>query len=310
MSWIAVDDYQYPDGWRDPAGAQERARWYCSQLEAGEIIFFDGIPFNLPAEDIEFLLAQKQTDSQLHKNISYRPRQDILKGLASAPAQDVARLQSIMRNYSAQVQKFAASFLIPYAGQWTLDFASFRPEQEEGRDLSLHKRNDLLHVDAFPTRPTHGGRILRIFTNINPTEPRVWHVTDRFKKLAERYAGDAGLERFAAGSGGGALQKGVNTLKRAVGLKAPEHSKYDRFMLHFHDYLKENSAFQENCEKTRIEFPPNSSWMVFTDTVPHAVMVGQFALEQTFIIPVAALVNPDASPLRVLESMSHTAMAN
>jgi len=61
-----------------------------------------------------------------------------------------------------------------------LDFASFRPLEEQGRDLSLHKRNDLLHVDAFPSRPTHGGRILRVFANINPSVGRVWNVGEPF----------------------------------------------------------------------------------------------------------------------------------
>jgi len=28
-----------------------------------------------------------------------------------------------------------------------------------------------MHVDAFPGRPTHGGRILRVFANIKP-QPR------------------------------------------------------------------------------------------------------------------------------------------
>jgi len=32
--------------------------------------------------------------------------------------------------------------------------------------------------------------------------------------------------------------------------------------------------------------------MVFTDSVPHAALSGQYALEQTFIIPVKAMVEP------------------
>ena len=73
---------------------------------------------------------------------------------------------------------------------WSLDYASYRPEEEQSRDLSLHKRNDLLHVDAFPSRPTRGGRILRCFTNINPTRTRNWLTTDRFPALAEKFARD------------------------------------------------------------------------------------------------------------------------
>jgi hypothetical protein len=48
---------------------------------------------------------------------------------------------------------------------------------------------------------------------------------------------------------------------------------------------------------------------VFTDGVPHAALSGQFALEQTFIIPPDALVTPDAAPIRVLEKLCARALA-
>jgi hypothetical protein len=39
------------------------------------------------------------------------------------------------------------------------------------------------------------------------------------------------------------------------------------------------------------------------------VMSGQYALEQTFIIPAQALVSPGAAPVRVLESATGMRMA-
>jgi hypothetical protein len=50
--------------------------------------------------------------------------------------------------------------------------------------------------------------------------------------------------------------------------------------------------------------------MVYTDGVPHAVMSGQFALEQTFIIPTQVLVSPEAAPVRVLEAATGMGMVN
>jgi hypothetical protein len=81
-------------------------------------------------------------------------------------------------------------------------------------------------------------------------------------------------------------------------------------MLRFHDYLKEKSDFQENCRKVRIEFPPGSTWICFTDSVPHAVLSGQYALEQTFIIDLRGLVTPERAPIRVLEKIAGRPMAN
>jgi len=54
-------------------------------------------------------------------------------------------------------------------------------------------------------------------------------------------------------------------------------SAYDEFMLRFHDYLKENSAFQHQKHET-VTFPPLATWLVFTDGVPHAALSGQSAL--------------------------------
>jgi hypothetical protein len=53
---------------------------------------------------------------------------------------NVERLHEAMRYYSVQVVKFLSQLLAPYSPQWKLDFASFRPLEEEGRDLPLHSR--------------------------------------------------------------------------------------------------------------------------------------------------------------------------
>jgi 3-deoxy-D-manno-octulosonic acid hydroxylase-like protein len=304
MAWIAVDDYTHPEGWRDPSRSAERARCYCEQLERGKVLFFPAPPFDLPDADRQFLVAQRQSTSRLHKNISYRPGQDVLRGSLSDHPKDAALLHDAMRRYSEQVTGFLTRFLSPYAPHWALDYASYRPLEEQGRDLPLHKRNDLLHVDAFPTRPTGGGRILRVFTNVNPTEPRVWLTGPDFRSLARSTAADAGLARIAAAtSSPPPMARGLATIKRAVGLRVVERSPYDQFMLRYHDYLKEDASFQEQSEKTRLEFPPSSTWIVFTDAVPHAALSGRCALEQTYIIPVEAMVAPSEAPIRILEEL-------
>jgi hypothetical protein len=123
--------------------------------------------------------------------------------------------------------------------------------------------------------------------------------------LANKLAKDAGLDRFAAQGGTSAFGRIVH----ALGGPIPNRSAYDRFMLHFHDYLKENSQYQADGPKTMIEFPPMATWLVYTDGIPHAVMSGQHALEQTFIISRAALVSPEVSPIGVLESLSGRQLA-
>jgi hypothetical protein len=271
-------------------------------LEEGNILFFPQTPFVFSDADRQSLLAAVQTNSDLHKNISYRPKQGKISGLGKDAAPQMEKVRASLSRFSEAATRFAAGLLPHYAAAWRLDYASFRGIEEEGRDLSWKKRNDLLHTDAFPTRPTNGDLILRFFVNINPSRERVWMTSDPFEITAGAYAADAGLARIAgqSSSAAGAWKR----IAHAVGLPVPDRSKYDEFMLGFHDYLKGNEAFQRDCAKYRFHFPPNSAWMVFTDVVPHAVLSGQFAVEQTFIIAKESLAAPELAPARILERLS------
>jgi hypothetical protein len=303
-NWVAVEDYKFPGGWTavtTSSDREARARALCRELETGKILFFPQLPYEFPLDEREFLLSREWNELRLHKNVSYRPAGDVMRGFSGDHGTET-HLHHILRNYSAHVVKFLRDFLRPYAEKWKLDFASFRPFEEEGRDLSLHKRNDLLHVDAFRLRPTRGGRILRVFTNLHATKPRVWHAIDDFGYVAEKFAADAGLSRFAAKNG--VLRRSVSRWAAGLGLARLSRTPYDKFMLRFHDYLKENEDFQANSPKARIEFPPLATWMVFTDGVAHAAMSGQFALEQTLLIPPQALVAPESAPYRILERIA------
>ena len=303
-NWIAVEDYTFPGGWtttKDSSNKDARARALCRELEAGRVLFFPKLPYKFPPEEREFLLSRQWNELRLHKNVSYRPVGDVMRGFSGDPGTE-KQLHHVLRSYSAHVLEFLRDFLRPYAGKWKPDFASFRPFEEQGRDLSLHKRNDLLHVDAFRLRPTRGGRILRVFTNLHITKPRVWYAISDFGYLAEKYAADAGLSQFAAKNS--SLRRSVSRWAASVGLKRLSRTPYDRFMLRFHDYLKENDDFQRNAPKARLEFPPLATWMVFTDGVAHAAMSGQFAMEQTLMIPPEALVAPESAPYHILERIA------
>ena len=277
---------------------QQQPRWYCEQLEHGKVLSFRKAPFPFPDEDARFLLSQKQTGSRFHKNISYRPASDLLKG-ADAGA-DRERLHGIVRNFSREVTQFIASFLAPYAGKLKLDFASFRPLEEQGRDLPLHKRNDLLHVDAFPTRPTRGGRILRAFLNINPEASRVWNVGEPFHEFLPKLKHREVITPPPRNPALTALRK----LGSRIGLPVPDRAPYDEYMLFLHDWLKENTDFQTSSPQWELQFAPGSCWMVYTDGVPHAVMSGRYALEQTFIVPAQELVSPEVAPVNVLHKIA------
>jgi hypothetical protein len=262
-----------------------------------------------PESDRAFLFTVRQADSAYHKNIAYRPSEDRVTGV-SRSATDADKLCRVLRAYSQRARELAAELFASRAQAWQLGLASFRPVEEERRKLPLKARNDLLHFDAFPTRPTNGDRILRVFTNINSTQPRVWLTGETFEVQARRMAVSAGLADFAAEarSPWHHLLRRLTGMANSIGIPLQGRSPYDRFMHKFHHYLKANEDYQKNSPKRQYEFPPGSSWMVFTDAVAHAVLSGRFALEQTFVIPRRVLLVPDKAPVNILEELCGTSL--
>jgi hypothetical protein len=293
MARIAIEGYRPST----PADEEQYRR-----LETGDILYFPTTPFELSLEERQFLLSQKQSGASFHKNISYRPASDRLKGIDQKGEAERRQMHEVMRGYSQRAINFMAGLLPRYARGWRIDFASFRPIEEAGRDVSLRSRNDLIHVDSFPSRPSYGDRLLRVFTNIHPERARIWITSDPFEELARQYARQAGMP--CPPSVLSRLRSQALAVLSGVGLPVVDRPEYDRFMLRFHHFLKENGDFQQHCRKERWEFPSGSTWIVFTDTTSHSCISGQYALEQTFIVGRNTLVWPEKAPIAIMEQMA------
>jgi len=289
-----------------PREGVDREREACRALEGGHILLFPETPFELTEPERQFLLRRRQMEGGYHKNIAYRPAADRVTGVARQNQEDERRLKELLRAYSGRAVRFAASLLPRYGAKWRVDYASFRPQEEAGRRLSTHARNDLLHVDSFPTRPTHGDRIFRFFTNVNPAAPRVWRTGETFPELAERYAVSSGI---LSGVMRPSVARRFLSAARSAGFPVPVRPPYDEFMHRFHNFLKDNEAYQKSARAEQVQFPPGSTWMVFTDAVTHSVLSGQYALEQTFLIARESLLFPEVSPIAVLERIAGREMA-
>jgi hypothetical protein len=279
-------------------------------LEIGDILFFPPGVFSIPPEIVAGLTGAAQDTRAIHKNIAYKPAADRISGLAGG--EEATHVREAMRAYSRLALDFMARILPEYACSWKVDYASFRSIEERGRELPLNKRNDLLHIDAFPTRPVFGDLILRCFTNVNPDQSREWMTSDPFEQLASREAGSAGIERYAA-----LARSSLHSVRRAAarglrvaGLPVVDRSPYDAFILHMHAWMKANQEYQRNCPKYRFDLPPGSTWMVFTDVVPHAVLSGRLALEQTVIVSRSSLADPQRAPASILEKITGVSLVN
>jgi len=299
-----VTDYTI-NGWTDPSGRAQAAHRMCERLEDGEILYFRTPPFEFPEEDRRLLLGVRQTGARIHKNISYRPLRGRISGVAK-DSPDKERLADILGRFSKSVTHFVDDLLLPYRWKVKLDYASFRPLQELGRQNRVTARNDLLHVDNFPTRPTNGDRILRVFVNINPDEGRRWITGQSFHHIADQFVGPVGLDKFIRAADA-PMTRVSNLGKRvasSLGLKVAVRSPYDEFMLAMHHAMKMDEAYQQNEHRRFWELPPMSAWMVYTDSVPHAVESGQYALEQTYMISPDVMVSPEKTPVNVLEKIA------
>jgi hypothetical protein len=203
-------------------------------------------------------------------------------------------LRAFMQGFSASAADLVDRLLPRYRGQVTRGRASFRPAEIAGRETTWRKDDTRLHVDSFPATPSGGKRILRVFTNVNPDgRARSWRIGDDFEAVASRFAPQ--LRMPLPGSG---------RLLRLFRITKTTRSAYDALMLQLHDRMKADEDFQAHAQQTSVDFPAGSTWMAFTDQVSHAAMAGQYQLEQTFLLPVAAMSEPQRSPLRILERLT------
>lgn len=261
------------------------------ELEQGKVIFLPQLAFTLTAQE-QALLNPAVVDPK-RKNISYQPLKDKLTGVAVAEQEPAVRAL-LQRHYQSCLQ-LIGSILPEYQRALHTPTNSLRlhPVTKWTQSTSWRKDDSRLHVDAFPSRPNYGERILRIFTNINPTgEGRSWRVGEAFPTLAERFLPH--LKNYSpVGS----------WLQNAVGITKSRRSHYDHLMLQMHDAMKADADYQKQGPQLAIEFPAGSSWICFSDQTPHAAMGGQFMLEQTFLLPVDSMQSPQHSPLKVLEDL-------
>jgi hypothetical protein len=188
-----------------------------------------------------------------------------------------------------------------YAARWQPDRASLRPQEEATRQLRVTARNDLLHFDAFPSRPTRGQRILRLYVNINLTDDRVWMTSETFAKVLARYGAQVGLPAPLSPTWVHRIGQGLLGLFQP---NAAERTEYDDFMLRLHHFLKTNEDFQERAPRRLWHFKPGTAWLLFSDGISHAELRGQYALEHSYFIAAQSLVLPDEAPASLLAKMT------
>ncbi len=259
------------------------------ELEAGDVVFLPNLRFDVePNEAVLF----RPSILGSAKNASFDSATGRIGG-TTATGGEAEALRSLMQRFSDRALALVRDLCPTYGSRIERRRASFRPAEIAGRTTTWRKDDTRLHVDSFPATPSGGRRILRVFTNVNPDgRARSWRIGHEFEAVARRFA--PGLRMPFPGT---------PQLLRFLRITKTTRSAYDALMLQLHDRMKADADFQAHTPQTAIEFPAGSTWMAFTDQVSHAAMAGQYQLEQTFLLPVDAMGEPERSPLRVLERL-------
>jgi hypothetical protein len=269
--------------------SKEIQRKAIHSLEEGRVLYLPSLPFALQPDEEQFLTPENIDPKR--KNISYDLKSDRVGG-SLWKGEEEKRLRGMLKRYATSSQRFIKELFPHYASHLAISRTSLRPVEILGRkSSSVHKDDTRLHIDAFPSNPTTGFRLLRIFTNINREgKPRVWRVGEPFEEVVKRFTpsiptpipGAAFILKF---------------LKITKKLRTP----YDHYMLHMHNKMKSDGRYQKKVSQEEIHFPPGCSWIVFTDQVSHAALSGKDLLEQTFFLPVNGLNDINTAPLSILE---------
>jgi hypothetical protein len=274
--------------WRPVLAPAETER--CArELEAGGVLVLPRVAFAMTPDEARFLDVG-WSDGKA-KNISVE--RAAIKG-ARGDASDLAALARMIARFALDATALIGSMFPRYAPHLKRARTSYRPHGASGRAVSWRKDDTRLHVDAFPSRPNRGERILRVFSNVNPRgEDRVWRVGETFETMARQLL-----------PGVRPMYPGEAAALAALRVTKGPRSEYDHLMLGLHDRAKADLEYQKRCAQREARFAPGTTWICYSDQVMHAATSGQFMLEQTTHLPLAALYEPARSPLAVLERIT------
>ncbi|TAK90485.1 MAG: 3-deoxy-D-manno-oct-2-ulosonic acid (Kdo) hydroxylase [Burkholderiaceae bacterium] len=278
-----------------PSIPAEQSAALLAALESGHVLYCPQLAFQFSPAEQRFL--DPAWSNGKDKNISLEHDGAPLKGMLGT-TDEVATLRGAVLRFRTQAIGLIETLFPAYKRNLRKARTSYRPVPVEGRSTSWRKDDSRLHVDAFPSRPNHGERILRVFANVNPHGvPRVWRIGEPFEALAQRV-----LPRIPT------PLPGSSWLLHALHITKQRRSEYDHIMLNLHDRMKADLEYQAQAPQVTMSLAAGSVWICFSDQVSHAAMSGQFMLEQTLHVPVDALAVPEKSPLRTLERLTARAL--
>ncbi|MBW8901260.1 MAG: Kdo hydroxylase family protein [Massilia sp.] len=270
---------------------------WIAALEAGKVLYFPNFAqHGFTPQKEELALFREDIRDPKTRNISLSASGE-LKGVIG-DEDTKALMAGMIGRFRAQAEGLLGNLVPRYGEHLRRGATSFRPSVVQNRVQSWRADDRRMHVDAFPSRPNYGERLLRVFTNVNQDgEPRVWRVGEPFEDVARRFLPKA--KPYSAWQA-----RVLNALHVTKSLR----SEYDHLMLQLHDGMKSDLDYQKNAPQVTFGFPPGCAWVCFSDQTSHAVMAGQYMMEHTLQLSPMHQYDRDASPLAILTRMKGHAL--
>jgi hypothetical protein len=270
---------------------------WIAALEAGKVLYFPNFAAHgFKPQKEELALFREDIRDPKSRNISLDSSGKLKGAIGDEDVQ--AMLAGMIGRFRAEAEALLGN-LVPRYGEYLRRGAvSFRPSKVETRVQSWRADDRRMHVDAFPSRPNRGERLLRVFTNVNlDGAPRVWRVGEPFEDVARRFL--PRVKKYVPWQA-----RVLNTL----GVTKSLRSEYDHLMLQLHDAMKADLDYQKNAPQVTFGFPPGCAWVCFSDQTSHAVMSGQYMMEHTLQLSPMQQYDKDASPLAILTRLQGHAL--
>lgn len=204
-----------------PEVAPDEAAAMRTALERGNVLHFSALAFPLDARERRFLDA-RWSDGKT-KNINLRANEANVRGAVGDPA-DLRDLAALIRRYADAAEQLVRTLFPAYVPYLKRAGTSLRPAEIAGRAVSWRKDDTRLHVDAFPSNPLQGQRLLRVFHNVDPDAPRVWRIGEPFGDFARRFVPQTH-----------GMLPGQAWLMHRLHITKRPRSEYDHRMLQLHD---------------------------------------------------------------------------
>ena len=264
---------------------------WAKDIEDGKVLYLENLQFKI--SNNEKKLFSPDILEPNTRNVSLNADGSIKGAIGSE--ENIAVLKALILRFRNQAKNLIFTAFPEYKPYLKLAPTSFRPLEVSGRATSWRADDKRLHVDAFPSRPNYGERILRVFINVNPEGvPRVWRIGEPFSNIVSQY-----LEKIKPYS------YNYAKLIKFLGVTKSLRSEYDHIMLGLHDAMKSDMQYQKKSPQIIMPFKSGTVWICFSDQASHAVMKGQYMMEQTFHLPVSKQYDPKRSPLEILRSITN-----